>query len=137
MILCNFISLRPFTIYMENQLQFEISLRKFASKWVSLRLKLWVSAKWNFTEVKSQTGLSSLRVSCKRALSETVSYFWASKFICNFQITWICWIFDACSSSKFESNLQLRLNCSYLHYSCIMQKNGKFKVEKIIAFWKI
>ena len=33
MILCNFISLRAFTVYMENSLRFEISLRPIWQKW--------------------------------------------------------------------------------------------------------
>ena len=78
MILCNFISLQAFTISMENLLRFEIwklTEVKFAPKCVWLRLnsreplivKLpYIEVKF-YPEVNSQTGLSSLRVSCKRA----------------------------------------------------------------------
>ena len=83
MILCNFISLRAFNVYMENSPRFEISLRSIWPKWnfteVSFTLPevMWtlimkllcIEVKF-YPEVKSQTGLSSLRVSCKRALND-------------------------------------------------------------------
>ena len=74
MILRYFISLQAFTVYMENSLRFEISLRSIWPKWISLRRKSYKRWKLPHTEVrfypevKSQTVLSSLRVSCNRAL---------------------------------------------------------------------
>ena len=61
MVLCTFISLQLFTVYMENSLQFEISLSvkltkvKFAPKWVLLYLKScesWYIMKLPYTKVK-------------------------------------------------------------------------------------
>ena len=83
MILRNFISQQAFTVYMESSLRFEISLRSNWPKWnlhrsefhyarshVNADNKLpHTEVKFN-PEVKSQTGLISLRVSCKRALSD-------------------------------------------------------------------
>ena len=81
MILRNFISLWAFTVYMENSLRFEISLRSNWPKWNLHRsdfhpARSYVNADnevtLNRSEVlpRSETGLSSLRVSCKRALSK-------------------------------------------------------------------
>ena len=76
MILRNFILLRAFTVYMENSLQFEISLRSIWPKWNLHQSEFhyarsYVNADNEFAshKLKFQTGLSSLRVSCKRALS--------------------------------------------------------------------
>ena len=86
MILCNFISLRAFSVYMENPLRFEISLRSIRTEvsfilpevmW-TLILKLPYTEVKFHPEVKSQTGLSSLQVSCKRALT------FHSSLICRF-----------------------------------------------------
>ena len=80
MILCNFVSLRAFTPYMENSLRFEISLWSIWLKWNlhrsefhstevmwTLLMKLPYTEVKFYPEVKSQTSLSSLRVSCKHA----------------------------------------------------------------------
>ena len=84
MILRSFISLRAFAVYMENSMRFEISLRSNWPKWnlhqshvikVTAHKVMWTlimklphtEVKF-YSEVKSQTGLSSLRISCKRAL---------------------------------------------------------------------
>ena len=75
MILLSFISLRAFAVYKENSLQFEISLWSNWPKWNLHRGEFRLIRKLPYTEVKfysevkSQTGLSSLRVSCKRALN--------------------------------------------------------------------
>ena len=70
MILGNFISLRAFTVYMENLLRFEIytevSFTPPKVMWM-LIMKLGHTEVKFYPEVKSQTGLSSLRVSCKCA----------------------------------------------------------------------
>ena len=81
MILRNFISPRAFTVYVENSLRFEISLQSIWPKWNlhrsdfhyarvmwTLIMKLPHTEVKFYPEVKSQTGLSSVRVSCKRAL---------------------------------------------------------------------
>ena len=77
MILRNFISLRAFTVYMKNSLRFEISLPSIWPKWNLHRsgfryARSHVNADNEVTshrsEILPQTGLSSLRVSCKRAL---------------------------------------------------------------------
>ena len=71
MILRNFISLRAFTVYMENSLRFEICTEvSFTTPEVmwTLIVKLPHTEVKFYPEVKSQTGLSSLRVSCKRAI---------------------------------------------------------------------
>ena len=81
MILFNFISLRTFTVYMENQCDLKFHFGQFD------RSEIWTKVSFTFPEVmwtltmklpytkvdlypkvKSQTCLSSLRVSCKRAL---------------------------------------------------------------------
>ena len=76
MILRNFISRQSFTVYMENSLRFEISLLSICTEvsfttpeviW-TLIMKLPHTEVKFYPEVKSQTGLSSLWVSCKRAL---------------------------------------------------------------------
>ena len=80
MILLNFISQRTFIVYMENSLRLEVSLR---SNWPctkvsfttpeimwTLIMKLPHTEVKFYPEVKSQTGLISLWVSCKRALSD-------------------------------------------------------------------
>ena len=76
MILRKFISLQEFTLYMENSLQFEISFRSICTEvsfttpevmW-KLIMKLPHTEVKLYPEAKSQTGLSSLRVSRKRAL---------------------------------------------------------------------
>ena len=71
MILRNFISLRAFTAYMENSLRFEIytevSFITPEAMW-TLIMKLPHTEVKCYPEVKSQTELSLLRVSCKRAL---------------------------------------------------------------------
>ena len=80
MILRSFISLRAFTVYMENSLRFEVSLRSIWRKWNLhqsefhyVRSHVNADMKLPHTEVKFypevQTGLSSLRVSCKHALT--------------------------------------------------------------------
>ena len=81
MILRNFISLRVFTVYMENSLRFEISLSSTDRSEICTEVSFTLSEVMRkliiklphtevkfYPEVKSQTGLSSLRVSCKRAL---------------------------------------------------------------------
>ena len=71
MILRNFISLRAFTVYMENSLRFEICTEvSFTTPEVmwTLIMKLPHTEVKFYPEVKSQTGLNSLRVSRKRAL---------------------------------------------------------------------
>ena len=72
MILRNFISLQAFAVYMENSLRFEICTEvSFTSPEV-----MWTQVmKLPYTEVKSQIGLSSLRVSCKRALTHALNNF--------------------------------------------------------------
>ena len=78
----NFISLRTFTLHMENSLQFEISLQSKWPKWNLSEVSFTSpEAMWSLIrklpytglkfqpEVKSPTGLSSLWVSCKRALT--------------------------------------------------------------------
>ena len=85
----NFISLRAFTVYMKNSVQFEISLWSNWPKWHLHRSDFhsaWTHVNTNneititevkfYREVKSQTGLSSLRVSCKRALKEALWLLW-------------------------------------------------------------
>ena len=71
MILRNFISLRAFTIYVENSLRFEICTEvSFTSSEVMwmLIMKLPHTEVKFYPKAKSQTGLSLLRVSSKRAL---------------------------------------------------------------------
>ena len=80
MILHNFISLLWFNIYMENWLWFELSLQSIWLKWNLHRNEFHFELMWTLTknltyakvkfypEVQSQTGLNSLRVSCKRVL---------------------------------------------------------------------
>ena len=92
MILRNFVSLRAFTVYMENSLQFEIWPKwNFHEMSFTLPEIMWTLVmKLPYTEVKFypkvkfQTSLSSLWVSCKRAHREffdtvffilTLSYF--------------------------------------------------------------
>ena len=93
MILCNFVSLRAFTVYMENSLRFEISLRSNWPKW-NLHQSDFHSARSHVNadnevilhrseilpQVKSQTSLSSLRVSWKRALSFYLLFMLLFKF---------------------------------------------------------
>ena len=84
MILRNFISLRAFTVYMENSLRFEICTEvSFTTPEVmwTLIMKLPHTEVKFYPEVKSQTSLSSLRVSCKRALTEC---------LCNFPLIDVC-----------------------------------------------
>ena len=73
MILRNFISLRAFTVYMENSPQIdqseictEMSFTTPEVMW-TLIMKLPHTEVKFYPEVKSQTDLSSLWVSCKRA----------------------------------------------------------------------
>ena len=78
MILRNFISLRAFTVNMEISLRFEISLQfnlKFrrnefqsAQSHVNADNEVTSHRSEILYAVKSQTGLNSLLVSCKRAL---------------------------------------------------------------------
>ena len=67
MILRSFISLRAFTVHSENSLRFgpkwNLDRSEFHFAWTHVNANNEVT----YTEVKSQTGLSSLRVSCKRA----------------------------------------------------------------------
>ena len=69
MILRNFISLRAFTVYMENSLRFEILHRSH----VNADNEVTSHRSEFYPEVKSQTGLSSLQISYKRALKEKIS----------------------------------------------------------------
>ena len=72
MILRNFISLQAFTVYMKNSLRFEICTEVTSTSPELVRMliiKLPYTKVKFYHEVKSQTGLSSLRVSCKRALT--------------------------------------------------------------------
>ena len=83
MILCNFISLRAFSVYMENSLFLkfyfghfdwneictEVSFTPPEVMW-TLIMKLPHTKVRFYPEVKSQTGLSLLRVWCKRALTQ-------------------------------------------------------------------
>ena len=67
MILRNFISLRAFTVYMENRSEICTEVI-FTTPEVmrTLMMNLPHTEVKFYPEVKSQTGLSSLRVSCKR-----------------------------------------------------------------------
>ena len=72
MILRNFISLPAFTLYMEDSLRFEIHftwthLNACKRMWTLIMNSTYTKMKF-YPEVKSQTGLNSLRVSCERAL---------------------------------------------------------------------
>ena len=81
MILHNFISLRAFTVYMENSLRFEICTEvSFTTSEVmwTLIMKLPHTEVKFYPEVKSQTGLSSFRVSFKRALNLDQIKKWSS-----------------------------------------------------------
>ena len=114
MILRNFTSLRAFTVYMENSLRFEISLRSNLSPrhfrrwgpwcphkkkkidrseictevsftppevmWMLIMKLPYIEVKF-YPKVKSQTGLSSRRVSCKRALSYAFLKQYCAKFM--------------------------------------------------------
>ena len=76
MILRNFNLLRAFTVYMENSLRFEVSLRSTEVSFTSPEVMWTLIMKLPYTEVKfspevkSQTGLNTLRVSRKRVLIE-------------------------------------------------------------------
>ena len=65
---------RTLTVYMENPLQVEISLRGQFDGFTPPKVRCMMVLRLPHTEVKfypevkSQTGLSSLRISCKRAL---------------------------------------------------------------------
>ena len=85
MILHDFISLWAFTVYMENSLWFEISLWSIWLKWnlhqsefhygqIHVNADNEVTSHWSeiLPKVKSQTGSSSLRVSCKCALTLSI-----------------------------------------------------------------
>ena len=87
MILRNFISLRAFIVYMENSLRLfhfgqldrneictEVSFIPPEVMW-TLIMKLPHTELKFYPDVKSQTGLSSLRVSCKRALRNQTMIF--------------------------------------------------------------
>ena len=72
MILRNFISLPAFTLYMKDSLRFEIHftwthLNACKRMWTLIMNSTYTKMKF-YPEVKSQTGLSSLRVSCERVL---------------------------------------------------------------------
>ena len=75
MILRNFISLRAFTVYMENSLRLKFHFGQFDGSEICTEVifttpeLMWtLTMKLPHTEVKSQIGVSSLRVSYKRAL---------------------------------------------------------------------
>ena len=93
MILRNYILQQAFTVYMENSLQFEISLWSIWPKWNLHRSEFHyarshvnadneVTSHWSEILPRSETGLSYLLVSCKRALtflvfpnnSDSISY---------------------------------------------------------------
>ena len=94
MILRNFISLRAFTVYMETHcgLKFhfsqfdrseictEVSFTTPKVMW-TLTMKLPQTEVKFYPEVKSQTGLSSLRVSCKRPLKSESLYIFAMEHL--------------------------------------------------------
>ena len=82
MILRNFISLWAFTVYLENSLWFEFSLWSIWPKWnliqsefhfaqshVNVDNEVTLHRSEVYLEVKYQTDLISLRVSCERALA--------------------------------------------------------------------
>ena len=74
MILRHFISLRAFTVYMENSLLFEICTEvSFTSPelmWTLIMKLPYTEVKF-YPEVKSQTVLRLIRVSCTSALHQT------------------------------------------------------------------
>ena len=67
---------------------------------------------------------------------------WTSKFICDFWITKICRISDACSRSKlefktFSFKCLVVSNYIVVTLQLFIVKIGEFKEEEIITFWKI
>ena len=87
MILRNFISLRAFTVYMKTHCGLKFHFGQFDRGEICTEVNFTApEVMWTLTtklphtevkfypEVKSQTGLSSLRVSCKRALNWLFSW---------------------------------------------------------------
>ena len=72
-------------IYTENSVQFEISLWSKWLKWSSNRESLQGTEVTFAAEVKFQTGLSSLRVSCKRALTLIMNGFFRRELLTAFR----------------------------------------------------
>ena len=83
MILCNFISLRAFTVYMETHCGLKFHFDQFDRSEIctevsfttpevmsTLIMKLPHTEVKFYPEVKSQTGLSSLPISCKLVLKD-------------------------------------------------------------------
>ena len=143
MILCNFISLRAFTVYMETHcgLKFhfgqidwseictEVSFTTPEVMWM-LIMKLSHTKVKFYPEVKSQTSLSSLWVSCKPAL-----IFW-SPFCLRFSMSWflglgisMLWLFGLGISMSWFFGLGI----SMLWYVCLCSLVFVFimKTEKI------
>ena len=101
MILCNFISLWDFTVYMLNSCSLEFHFGQFdwseictevsfttpKAMWTLIMKLPWAKVKF-YPEVKSQTGLSSLSVTCKHALT----CFQVSGFFLCFFGCYECWL---------------------------------------------
>ena len=96
MILRNFISLQAFTVYMENSLRFEIctevSFTLPELVWTLIMKLSYTEVKF-YPEVKSQTGLSLIRVLCTSALHQIRKIdSWIIYNICKTSTTRKCYV---------------------------------------------
>ena len=121
MILRNFISLRAFTVYMENSLRFEILHRSH----VNADNEVTSHRSEFYPEVKSQTGLSSLQISYKRALKEKISNVIKkiNKLLVTFHVSFViknmnlakkhcpAWVGGECKLCKIKYHFEVSLNC--------------------------
>ena len=128
MILRNFISLRAFTVYMENSLRFEILHRSefhYARSHVNADNEVTSHRSEFYPEVKSQTGLSSLQISYKRALKEKISNVIKkiNKLLVTFHVSFViknmnlakkrcpAWVGGECKLCKIKYHFEVSLNC--------------------------
>ena len=91
-----------------------VTYTSYSVKLTEVKFAPTLIMKLPYLEVKSQTCLSSLRVSCKRALSETVDIFLSFEVYLQFLNHW-----------NLSNTVTIQL---------YIVKNGEFKEEKIIAF---
>ena len=148
MILRNFISLRVFTVYMENPMRFdrseictEVSFTSPELMWTQI-MKLPCTEVKFYPEVKSQTGLSSLQVSCKCALSGSPSIIWNPQTLENGSSSLMQQMSAMNVSTSSQSNFLVNLRKKYFNHLIIgiliiNSLPNKFEDLKILVKGKV
>ena len=93
MILHDFISLRAFTVYMENSLQFEILLRANWSKWNLHGSKFHFS--WTHVDANNEVTLHRSEILTRSEISIRFEFTSNLIYTCSYYLCWWLWTFYA------------------------------------------